>query len=67
MYYRSFGSGKSTLINLIPRFYDATDGDVLVDGVNVKEYDMRFALLSTVNRALLRTERVFCPFCRLVR
>lgn len=34
----STGSGKSTLINLIPRFYDATDGSVLVDGVDVKEY-----------------------------
>ncbi len=33
----STGSGKSTLINLIPRFYDVTDGDVLVDGVNVRE------------------------------
>ena len=34
----STGSGKSTLINLVPRLYDATDGEVLVDGVNVKEY-----------------------------
>lgn len=33
----STGSGKSTLINLVPRFYDATEGKVLVDGVNVKE------------------------------
>ncbi len=36
----STGSGKSTLINLVPRFYDATEGEVLVDGVNVKDYKL---------------------------
>ncbi len=34
----STGSGKSTLINLVPRFFDATEGEVLIDGVNVKNY-----------------------------
>lgn len=34
----STGSGKSTLINLVPRFYDATEGEILIDGVNVKDY-----------------------------
>ncbi len=38
----STGSGKSTLINLIPRFYEATEGAVLVDGVNVKDYTQEF-------------------------
>ena len=37
----STGSGKSTAINLVPRFYDATEGEVLVDGVNVKDYPLR--------------------------
>ena len=40
----STGSGKSTLINLVPRFFDATDGDVLIDGVNVKEYKLESLL-----------------------
>ncbi len=38
----STGSGKSTLVNLIPRFYDVTDGSVLVDGVDVREYKQEF-------------------------
>ena len=37
----STGSGKSTLINLVPRFYDATDGEVFVDGVNVRDYKQK--------------------------
>ena len=37
----STGSGKSTLINLVPRFYDVTDGAVFIDGVNVKDYQQK--------------------------
>lgn len=36
----STGSGKSTLINLVPRFFDVTEGEVLIDGVNVKDYKL---------------------------
>ncbi|WP_411897106.1 ABC transporter ATP-binding protein [Bifidobacterium tissieri] len=37
----STGSGKSTLVNLVPRFYDATEGQVLVDGVDVRDYTLK--------------------------
>lgn len=49
------GAGKSSLVNLIPRFYDATSGDVLVDGVNVKEYKLE-DLRDKVCTVLQRTE-----------
>ena len=37
----STGSGKSTLINLVPRFYDVTSGEILIDDINVKDYDLK--------------------------
>lgn len=40
----STGSGKSTLINLVPRFFDVTKGEVLIDGVNVKDYKLESLL-----------------------
>lgn len=38
----STGSGKSTLINLIPRFYDVTEGSIKIDGIDVREYDLKY-------------------------
>lgn len=52
----STGSGKSTLINLVPRFYDATEGEVLVDNKNVKDYklkDLRDRIGYVSQRAIL--------------
>ncbi|HBL06864.1 MAG TPA: multidrug ABC transporter ATP-binding protein [Clostridium sp.] len=37
----STGSGKSTLINLIPRFYDVTEGSIKIDGIDIREYDLK--------------------------
>ncbi len=49
------GSGKSSLVNLIPRFYDTSAGDVFVDGINVKDYDLT-ALRDKVAIALQKSE-----------
>lgn len=49
------GSGKSTLINLIPRFYDADEGEVLVDGVNVKDYNLE-SLRNKIGMVLQKSE-----------
>lgn len=37
----STGSGKSTIVNLLPRFYDVTEGELLIDGVNVKDVSQK--------------------------
>ncbi len=49
------GSGKTSLVNLIPRFYDVTEGEVLVDGVPVKEYDLS-ALRSKISFVMQKSE-----------
>ncbi len=49
------GCGKSSLVNLIPRFYDATKGQVLIDGIDVKEYDLTF-LRDKIAVALQKSE-----------
>lgn len=49
------GSGKSSLVNLIPRFYDVTEGEVLVNGINVKEYDLE-TLRNKISMVLQKTE-----------
>lgn len=49
------GCGKSSLVNLIPRFYDVTKGEVLIDDVNVKDYDLQ-VLMDKVSIALQKPE-----------
>lgn len=49
------GCGKSSLVNLIPRFYDVTNGEVLIDDVNVKDYDLQ-VLRDKVSIALQKPE-----------
>lgn len=51
----STGCGNTSLVNLVPRFYDATNGDVLVDGVNVKDYDVD-TLRSKIGVVLQKSE-----------
>lgn len=51
----STGCGKTSLVNLVPRFYDATNGDVLVDGINVKDYDVD-TLRSKIGVVLQKSE-----------
>lgn len=57
----STGSGKSTLVNLIVRFYDVTDGEILIDGVNIKDYKLEYLyklICYVPQRAVLFNETV---------
>lgn len=58
----STGSGKSTIVNMVPRFYDATDGEILVDGINVKDYkqkDLRNKMGYVSQKAILFSGNVY--------
>ncbi len=56
------GSGKSTMVDLLPRFYDVTEGEILIDGVNVKNmtlYDLRSYMGNVNQEAILFNDSVF--------
>lgn len=62
----STGSGKTTIVNLIPRFYDSTSGEVLVDGINVKDYelnDLRKRVTTVLQRTELFSGSIFDNIC----
>ena len=54
-YFGATGCGKTSLVNLLPRFYDATEGTVLFDGVDVKEYDLA-ALREKIGYVMQKSE-----------
>lgn len=60
------GCGKSTLVNLIPRFYDVTEGSVLVDGVDVRDWQQQ-ALRDRVSVALQKSELFSVPVAENIR
>ena len=62
----STGCGKTSLVNLVPRFYDATKGDVLVDGVNVKDYDVD-TLRSKIGVVLQKSELFYGTVAENIR
>ena len=49
------GSGKTSLVNLVPRFYDVVEGEVLIEGINVKEFDLK-SLRSEIGVVFQKTE-----------
>ncbi|MDD3281039.1 MAG: ATP-binding cassette domain-containing protein, partial [Bacteroidales bacterium] len=60
------GSGKTTLLNLLPRFYDVQEGDILIDGVSVKEYvisDIRALMGQVSQEVLLFNDTIFNNIC----
>ena len=62
----STGSGKSTLINLVPRFYETTGGDILVDGISIRDYE-KDDLLNICQISLMRISNRAGRMCRVAK